>query len=128
MPSSKDDARSGAVFEALADPTRRGILDLLRRRDVMTAGEIAAAFPRITRPAVSRHLRVLRNANLVLVTEDGREWHYRLNIDPLRDMQEEWLSAFTPMWDTSLSQLRRQAEDEKNEHRRSPPARARRRS
>jgi DNA-binding transcriptional ArsR family regulator len=120
-----------AVFDALADPTRRGILDLLRRRPVMTAGEIAGAFPRISRPAASRHLRVLRDAGLVAAQEVGREWHYRLEPGPLRDMQEEWLAAFAPLWQTSLRKLKRRAEAEKQERRRGrrretpPPLRTR---
>ena len=107
-----------AVFEALADPTRRGILELLRRRDVMTAGEIAGAFPRISRPAASRHLRILRAAGLVAAQEIGREWHYRLEPGPLQAMQEQWLAAFAPLWQTSLRRLKRRSEAEKHERRR----------
>lgn len=117
MASSKPEGARERVFEAVADPTRRGILDLLRRREVMTAGEIAAAFSEISRPAVSRHLRVLRDAGLVLATESGREWHYRLNAEPLREMQEQWLAGFAPMWDTSLRRLKQRAESEKKERR-----------
>lgn len=126
MPSSKperadprgaEDASTAAVFGALADTTRRRILDILRRRDVMTAGELAAAFPDISRPAVSRHLRVLRHANLVVAGEQGREMHYRLDPEPLRRLQERYLSAFAPMWDTSLRRLKRQAESDANERR-----------
>jgi DNA-binding transcriptional ArsR family regulator len=113
VPSSKDDA----VFEAIADPTRRGILDLLRRREVMTAGDIAGEFPRITRPAVSRHLRVLRDAGLVIASERGREWHYRLNAAPLQELREQWLAGFTPMWSTSLRRLKQRAESDKAERR-----------
>ena len=114
MPSS----RSESVFEAVADPTRRGILDLLRRRDTMTAGEIAAAFPGISRPAVSRHLRVLRDAGLVHAQEAGREWHYRLDPGPLRAVQDEWLATFAPLWQTSLRRLKQRVESPKKERRR----------
>ena len=107
MASSKGDA---AVFEAIADPTRRGILELLRRQRTLTAGAIAEEFSSISRPAVSRHLRVLRDAGLVSASESGREWHYRLNVKPLREMQERWLAGFAPMWDTSLRRLKRAAE------------------
>jgi DNA-binding transcriptional ArsR family regulator len=129
VPSSKREA----VFEALADPTRRGILDALRRRESMTAGEIAAAFPRISRPAVSRHLRVLRAAGLVRAQEIGREWHYRLDAEPLREIQDEWLAPFAPLWDTALRNLKRRAESDKEERRGQrretpPPSRRARRS
>jgi DNA-binding transcriptional ArsR family regulator len=124
--SSKVDA---AVFEAIADPTRRGILERLQVSGTMTAGEIAAEFASISRPAVSRHLRVLRDAGLVSATESGREWHYRLNAEPLREMQERWLAGFAPMWDTSLRRLKRAAESdavERRGRRREAPVRSRR--
>ena len=110
-------SKADGVFEAIADPTRRGILELLRRQETMTAGEIAEEFSSISRPAVSRHLRVLRDAGLVSATENGREWHYRLNAKPLREMQERWLAGFAPMWDTSLRRLKQRAESDKNERR-----------
>ena len=97
-------------FEALADPTRRGILNLLRRHPVRTAGEIADAFPRISRPAVSRHLRVLREAGLVIAEEAGREWRYRLNVAALARVHRDWFARFAPLWDGSLSRLKEQVE------------------
>lgn len=97
-------------FEALADPTRRGILELLRRHRVRTAGEIADAFPRISRPAVSRHLRVLRNAGFVSAEEVGREWHYRLNAPAMARLHRDWFARFVPLWDEALAQLKEQTE------------------
>ncbi len=97
-------------FEALADATRRDILDLLRRREVRTAGEIADAFPRISRPAVSRHLRVLREAGFVIAEQVGRQWHYRLNVAALARVHRDWFARFTPLWEESLEQLRRGVE------------------
>jgi DNA-binding transcriptional ArsR family regulator len=129
--SSRDEAARDGVFEAIADPTRRGILELLRRNDVLTAGEIAGEFPSISRPAVSRHLRVLRDVGLVAATESGREWHYRLNAEPLREMQERWLAGFAPMWDTSLRRLKQRAESdgvERRGRRRETPPRPRRKA
>jgi DNA-binding transcriptional ArsR family regulator len=131
--SKPEAARDERVFEAIADPTRRGILELLRRNDVLTAGEIAGEFPAISRPAVSRHLRVLRDAGLVAATESGREWHYQLNAEPLREMQERWLAGFAPMWDTSLRRLKRAVESDGAERRGSrretpPPPRSRRKA
>jgi DNA-binding transcriptional ArsR family regulator len=98
------------VFAALADPTRRAILDLLREHASLTAGEIAARFSTISRPAVSKHLRVLRNARLVRAEERGRENHYTLQAEPLREVQREWLDRFTPYWEQSLERLKQQAE------------------
>ena len=76
----------------------------------MTAGELAAAFPSISRPAVSRHLRVLREAGLVTVAEDGRERHYALDPGPLADVTQAWFATFAPLWEESLANLKRQAE------------------
>jgi DNA-binding transcriptional ArsR family regulator len=98
------------AFVAVADPTRRAILDLLRQRSTLTAGEIAARFSNISRPAVSKHLGVLRDVGLVEVREDGREWHYTLNPLPLAEIYSAWLSSFAPLWDASLRQLKRRAE------------------
>jgi DNA-binding transcriptional ArsR family regulator len=98
------------VFGALADQTRRGILELLRDREGMTAGQIAANFQRISRPAVSKHLRVLRDAGLVQWQERGREIHYALDVQPLADVQRGWLEQFAPMWEGSLQRLKQQAE------------------
>ena len=103
--SSETDA-----YSALADPTRRAVLDLLRSSSSLTAGEIAAEFPHISRPAVSKHLGVLRDAGLVRVRRDGREWHYELDAGPLRRLYEDWLSLFAPLWDASLQRLKDRVE------------------
>ena len=66
------------VFFAIGDPTRRGILDMLARAGKHTAGDIAAAFPRLTQPAVSRHLKVLREAGLVQVEVNAQQRIYGL--------------------------------------------------
>ncbi|MBI5284647.1 MAG: winged helix-turn-helix transcriptional regulator [Chloroflexi bacterium] len=110
-------------FEALADPTRRAILDLLRRRETRTAGELAAAFPRISRPAVSRHLRVLREAGFVMAEEAGRERRYRLNAAALARMHRDWFARFTPLWEASLAQLKQRAEASERRTKRTPPRR-----
>jgi DNA-binding transcriptional ArsR family regulator len=98
------------TFAALADPTRRAILDLLRDHASLTAGEIAGRFPALSRPAVSKHLGVLRRASLVHARERGRENHYTLDALPLREVQLAWLERFAPHWEQSLEQLKRQAE------------------
>jgi DNA-binding transcriptional ArsR family regulator len=97
-------------FAALADRTRRAILDLLREEETMTAGEIAARFPHISRAAVSKHLGVLRRARLVRAHERGRERDYRLDPGPLDEIYREWLSRFVPEMEESLRRLKRQAE------------------
>jgi DNA-binding transcriptional ArsR family regulator len=74
-----------AVAQALADPIRRDILVMLREAP-RTAGAIADAFP-VSRPAVSRHLRVLREAGLVLDTVSGREREYALSLDALAPLE-----------------------------------------
>jgi DNA-binding transcriptional ArsR family regulator len=98
-------------FAAVGDPTRRAILDLLRVRETATAGEIAAQFPSVTRAAVSKHLRVLRESGLVGAREQGREWHYSLDAAALGLMYVQWLSNFAPLWEESLQRLKRQAEE-----------------
>ncbi len=98
------------AFTALADPTRRSILELLRDDTSLTAGGIAARFPRMSRAAVSKHLRVLRQARLVKAREQGREWHYSLDARPLAKVYGDWLSAFAPYWEESLERLKRQVE------------------
>ena len=90
---------------AIADPVRRDILGLLRRAP-LTAGAIADAFP-ISRPAISRHLRVLREHGLVLDevdAEDGRGRVYRLDVTPLAEV-ETWLAQFRYDWSSSLDAL-----------------------
>src|SRR5690348_18467132 len=73
-----------AVFNALADPTRRAVLDLLRAGS-RPAGDIARAFT-VSRPAVSKHLSILRRAHLVEERREGRHRLYQLNPEPLREV------------------------------------------
>ncbi|MGH9414124.1 MAG: ArsR/SmtB family transcription factor [Terriglobales bacterium] len=88
-----------AVFRALADPTRRRILDLLRR-DELTVGALAARF-RTSRPAVSRHLRKLRAVGLVRCERRGTERLCRLNPEPLRAL-DAWLGDYRQFWRSRL--------------------------
>lgn len=82
------------VAQALADPIRRDILRMVRERP-LSAGAIAGAFP-VSRPAVSRHLRVLRAAGLVRDEASGRERVYRLDAAPLRALEEFVVELRTP--------------------------------
>ena len=99
------------AFTALADPTRRSILELLRDNSTLTAGEIARQYPRVSRAAVSKHLGVLRRTRLVKARESGREWHYTLQPGPLEDIYRDYLSGFAPVWEESLRQLKRLVEE-----------------
>ena len=98
------------IFSALSDATRRAILDLLRVEDELGAGEIADRFATISRPAVSKHLRVLREAGLVRAAARGRENRYTLDAEPLGHVQQGWLDRFAPYWEQSLERLKRSAE------------------
>jgi DNA-binding transcriptional ArsR family regulator len=102
-------------FDALADPTRRGVLELLRKRGVATAGEIAEAFPGISRPAVSRHLRVLRESGIVVAEQAGREWRYRIDARALASHYRDFFERFAPMWEDTLQRLKQQVEAAKEE-------------
>ena len=90
------------VCEALADDTRVQIVELLARHD-LTAGEIAANFD-VSRPAISRHLRVLRESDLVTVTTDATRRIYRLDPRPLRELQT-WLSRHERLIEARLDKL-----------------------
>ena len=92
-----------AAFQALADPTRRAVLDLLRQGS-QPAGQIANAFP-VSRPAISKHLRLLRRAHLVREHREGRNRVYQLNPGPLRAV-DNWLNEYRVFWTASLSNLK----------------------
>ena len=91
------------IFGALADPTRRAVLDLLRSGN-RAAGEIAQGFA-VSRPAISKHLRQLRRAGLVAETRSGRHRLYRLNAEPLQTVAT-WLDAYRNHWRTKLDNLK----------------------
>lgn len=95
---------SNAAFSALADPTRRAVLDLLLNGK-LAAGEIAQAFP-VSRPAISRHLRVLRRAGLVRARRTGRQRFFELSVEPLKTV-DMWLDRYRSFWQTELSNLKR---------------------
>lgn len=92
-----------ATFSALADPTRRAVLDLLRRGR-QPAGQIAQAFP-LSRPAISKHLRLLRRAHLVSQQRQGRHQFYNLNPEPLKAV-DAWLDQYRSFWRESLANLK----------------------
>lgn len=92
-------------YHAIADPTRRAILDLLLDQGTCTTGTIATHFATLSRPAISKHLKVLREAELVRAQERGREWHYTLDPEPLRAI-EGWLARYEPFWQRTLETLK----------------------
>ncbi len=96
------------VFKALADPTRRAVLDLLRKKPLST-GRIAARFD-MTRFGVMKHLRVLQEAGLVLVEERGRERWNHLNPVPIREIYRRWLRPFEEDDADRLLRIKRKAE------------------
>ena len=98
------------AFIAIADPTRREILDLLRLNGPMLAGDIAAEFGGASRPGISRHLRVLRECGVVASRKDGKTQVYALNGRPLVEMRDGWLARFGDMQTASLKALRRRVE------------------
>ena len=96
------------VFRAIADPTRRQILTLLRP-GARTVGDIATNF-RTSRPAISKHLRLLRSAGLVTTTKRGTARVCELNAAPLREVNQ-WLKDYEALWDEKLSSLKKFVEE-----------------
>jgi DNA-binding transcriptional ArsR family regulator len=92
-----------AAFSALADPTRRAVLDLLRA-GTRPAGDIARAFT-VSRPAISKQLSILRRAHLVEERREGRHRLYQLNPEPLREV-DTWLQQYREFWTASLNNLK----------------------
>jgi DNA-binding transcriptional ArsR family regulator len=91
------------VFEAIAEPTRRALLDLLADGE-KAAGELVATMPHLTQPAVSRHLRVLREVGLVEVRPDAQRRIYALRADGLVEI-DKWVSRYRRYWAGHLDAL-----------------------
>ena len=98
------------VFKALADPTRRYLLDLLRVQSGQTLGELCTSLD-MTRQSATQHLAVLEAANLISTVRRGREKLHYLNPVPLHEMQERWIDKFERPRLRALSAVKRQAED-----------------
>ena len=100
-----------AVFKALADPTRRRLLDRLFEENGLTLGELCEE-THLTRQAVTQHLAVLERANLVSVTWRGREKHHHLNPVPIHELYDRWVRKFERRGLKALDRLKRRLEGE----------------
>jgi len=99
----------GAVFSALADPTRREVVRSLAAEPGLTASHLAGELP-ITRQAVAKHLNALSGAGLVTARREGRETRYTLTPAPLAEAIE-WMTAVGAQWDDRLARLAQRASD-----------------
>ncbi|MBG0567748.1 ArsR/SmtB family transcription factor [Actinoplanes aureus] len=99
------------VFKALADPSRRFLLDLLFARDGRTLTELESELE-MTRFGVAKHLRVLEEAGLVVVRRSGREKLHFLNPIPIRQIHDRWIDKYTEHHVTALIDLKRALEEE----------------
>ena len=96
------------VFEALAEPNRRRILDFLAQRE-RPVNDLVSLL-RVSQPAVSKHLRVLRDAGLVEARVDAQRRVYRVRPEPLREL-DDWLAPYRAMWASRLDALESHLED-----------------
>ena len=101
------------VFKAMADPTRRALLDRLFAKDGQTLSALEAEMP-MSRFGVMKHLRVLEDANLVVTRRRGREKLHFLNPVPIRLIYERWVSKYAEPWASGLTGLKRELEEEAN--------------
>jgi DNA-binding transcriptional ArsR family regulator len=97
------DDRAGAVFAALADPTRRAVVRSLSQQPTVTASALATQLP-ISRQAVTKHLATLAGAGLIEGRREGRETRYRLTPEPLDDAVR-WMAEVGAAWDERLARL-----------------------
>jgi DNA-binding transcriptional ArsR family regulator len=101
------------VFRALADPTRRDLLDALFAEDGQTLSALEGRFP-MTRFGVMKHLRVLEEAGLVTTRKRGREKLHFLNPVPIRLIHERWVSKYAEPWASGLVNLKKDLEQEED--------------
>jgi DNA-binding transcriptional ArsR family regulator len=105
------DADLDKVFKALADPSRRQLLDRLHAQNGQTLGQLCAHLD-MTRQAVTKHLAVLEEANLVVVVWQGREKLHYLNPVPIQEIADRWISKFEQGRLRALADLKKQLEGE----------------
>jgi DNA-binding transcriptional ArsR family regulator len=99
------------VFSALSDPTRRSIIEMLAGEGRLSASEIAERFP-VSAPAISQHLKVLREAKLVRVEKRAQQRIYEINPETVREMQD-WAGRIRAQWDERFDELDRVLDAEK---------------
>jgi len=102
------------VFKALADPTRRQLLDELYKRDGQTLTELESRLP-MSRFGVMKHLKVLEEAHLVTTQKRGREKLHFLNPVPIRLVHDRWVSKYAEPWAATLTGIKKRLEDENGE-------------
>jgi DNA-binding transcriptional ArsR family regulator len=98
------------VFTAIADPTRRALLETLLQHGSLNAGELADSVPTVSRPGVSRHLRVLRECGVVSITREGRMQRYTIQPGPILEARDGWMAQFAKQQTQSLARLRQRVE------------------
>ncbi|GIP56227.1 metalloregulator ArsR/SmtB family transcription factor [Paenibacillus sp. FSL W8-0186] len=98
------------VFAAIADPTRRKLIQLLAEADEVPLHELTAHF-QMGRTAVSKHLAILKEAGLVIDRKVGRETRFRLNAFPLKEVQD-WVAFYSKYWSTNMLRLKQMLEEE----------------
>lgn len=98
------------MFRALADPTRRALLDALHAEDGQTLVALTALAPGMSRFGVMKHLAVLEDAGLVSTVRDGRSKRHHLNPVPIAEIAERWLHKYAAPYATALLDLRAEAE------------------
>ncbi|MCM3628366.1 metalloregulator ArsR/SmtB family transcription factor [Paenibacillus glycanilyticus] len=105
-----DNNPSRDVFDAIADPTRRRLIQLLSEVDEIPLHELTVQFD-MGRTAVSKHLTILKEAGLVTDRKVGRETRFRLNANPLKEIQD-WVSYYRKFWMTNMFRLQQLLEEE----------------
>jgi DNA-binding transcriptional ArsR family regulator len=101
--------RVDTVFKALADPTRRALLDLLHREDGQSLTALEAGFG-MSRFGIAKHLRILEAAGLVVARKEGRERRHYLNTVPIAQIQERWVSKYAAPWAAALVNVKTELE------------------
>jgi DNA-binding transcriptional ArsR family regulator len=109
------EATMDAVFKALADASRRDLLDRLRADNGQSLGQLCASLPGMTRQAVSKHLGLLEEANLVATVKRGREKLHYLNPVPIHEIGERWIGKFERGRLQALSDMKKALEQEKRD-------------
>jgi DNA-binding transcriptional ArsR family regulator len=106
------------VFNAIAEPRRRQIVELLARRGALTVGTLVATMG-LPQPAVSKHLGVLRQVGVVAVVKKGKERVYNLEADKLKTVHD-WVKSFEKLWSHQLDRIQERAERRAREKPESP--------